>query len=68
MARSKWALGPRLFVRCPGNVVMAVGRRTSDARAAVQTRCRCRPNNAVGDRLSSPPGLHGRPLEAQDAL
>jgi hypothetical protein len=38
------------------------------AQAGVRNRRRRRPNNAVGDRLSSPPGLHGSPLKRRMPL
>ena len=42
--------------------------RLGRAQAGVQNRRRRGPNNAVRDRLSSPPGLHGSPLKRRMPL
>jgi hypothetical protein len=69
-ARSKLALRPRLFCEClPVSYredAAAGWHGPAHARRWVSRRTRS--NNAAGDRLTPPSGLHGRPLAVEDGL
>ena len=65
-ARSELALRPRLLRELLLRAVSQWAPLSASKRR--RTSRRDRANNAVGDRLASPSGLHGQPLAVQDAL